>query len=198
MNKNKPDKKNLLLPENMIYMYAHGAFPMADKNDGIEWYLPGTRAILRLDDYNFPRSLRKFMNGSSFQYKYDENTMEVVERCAARERTWISDKLIKAYRGLYEAGHLHSVEVFNDDLLIGGLYGVTFRGAFFGESMFSDISQSSKAALIKLIERLNAKGFSLLDIQFITGHLKMFGAVEISFDKFQEMLISAYLRDVSF
>lgn len=192
------DKRILLEPDNMLFMYARGAFPMADQNGEIDWYMPRTRSIIPLDGYNFPRTLRKFMEKSDFVYEFDLNTIEVVEHCAGRVQTWITPELINAYKGLHELGHLHSVEIYKDGLLVGGLYGVTFRGAFFGESMFSYASQASKAALIKLIKRLRNKGFVLLDIQFVTDHLKMFGAREISFDEFHHKLKEAYKKDVTF
>ncbi|PKL87177.1 MAG: leucyl/phenylalanyl-tRNA--protein transferase [Ignavibacteriae bacterium HGW-Ignavibacteriae-2] len=192
------DKKILLEPENMLHMYARGAFPMADLNGEIDWYMPRTRSIIPLDGYNFPRTLRKFMEKSDFVYEFDLNTIEVVEHCASRQQTWITPELVQAYKGLYSMGNLHSVEIYKDNLLVGGLYGVTYKGAFFGESMFSYVSQASKAALIKLIKRLRKKGFVLLDIQFTTDHLKMFGSKEISFTEFERLLLNAYRKEVSF
>ncbi len=188
----------LLKPGVMIMLYARGAFPMANQNGIIEWYLPETRTIIPLSNYNYPRSLRKFIEHSGLEFKYDFETMEIVKNCANRDETWISDELIKAYEGLLNLGYLHSVGVYLENKLVGGLYGVTFKGAFFGESMFSKISQASKSALIKLIERLNACNFVLLDVQFQTDHLKMFGAVEISFEKYQELLLKAYSIDTQF
>ena len=192
------DRRILLEPENMLTMYARGAFPMADKYGEIDWYLPDTRAIIPLDNYNFPRSLRKFMENAEFNYEYDLNTLGVIRSCAARQQTWITDELIDAYDKLEKKGHVHSVEVYLNDELVGGLYGVTFRGAFFGESMFSFEPQASKAALVKLIERLNEKKFELLDIQFVTEHLAMFGAIEISYEEFIRRLALAYSRPVQF
>ncbi len=187
-----------LKPFNMIELYAQGAFPMADENGELNWYLPRKRAIIPLDNYNIPRSLKQFMKRSDVNILTDSQTMAVVEACAERSPTWISDELIEGYRGLKKLGFLHSVEVYSHGKLIGGLYGVVFRGAFFGESMFSRVSQSSKIALAFLLERLNKKGFVVLDVQFITDHLKMFGAVEISFEKYQSLLIKAYEKNVTF
>ncbi len=191
-------KKELLKPENMIQLYAQGAFPMADDDGNLEWYLPEIRTIIPLDNYNIPRSLRKFMEKSNFEYKIDSKILDVIINCSKRPKTWISEELIEAYKGLIKLGYLHSVEVYQNNELVGGLYGVTYRGAFFGESMFSKVSQASKCALVKLIERLNQKDFVLLDVQFQTDHLKMFGAVEISFEEYTELLLNAYEKKVNF
>lgn len=192
------DKKQFLKPINMLNMYAQGAFPMADETGEIDWYQPKTRTIIPLDNFNIPRTLRKFMDTSDFEYRYDENTMNVVRKCADREKTWITEELIEAYQGIEEIGYLHSVEVFKNNKLVGGLYGVAIGGAFFGESMFTKNTQSSKAALVKLVERLNEKGFVLLDVQFTTPHLEMFGSVEINFEEYNKLLAIAYENDVSF
>jgi len=191
-------KKDLLKPENMIQLYAQGAFPMADDDGNIEWYLPEIRTIIPLDNYNVPRSLRKFMEKSNFEYKIDSKIIDVIINCSKRPKTWISEELIEAYKGLIKLGYLHSLEVYQNNELVGGLYGVTYRGAFFGESMFSKVSQASKCALVKLIEHLNKKEFVLLDVQFQTEHLRMFGAVEISFDEYTELLLRAYEKKVNF
>jgi leucyl/phenylalanyl-tRNA---protein transferase len=199
MNKKQHLKKSdLLKPENMILMYARGAFPMADESGKIDWYLPDTRTIIPLNNFNIPRSLKKFYQNSDFIYRIDSATLDVIHNCADRESTWISQELIEAYKGLIQIGHLHSVEVYKERYLVGGLYGVTYQGAFFGESMFSKVSQASKCALIKLIEHLGEKEFVLLDVQYQTDHLKMFGATEIDFDTFQSILSLSYSVDTSF
>ena len=171
---------------------------MADENGNIDWYQPKTRTIIPLDNYNIPRSLKKFMENSEYIFKYDENVMEVVRQCAKRKETWISPELVEAYKGIHEIGFLHSVEVYQNNKLVGGLYGVTIGGAFFGESMFSKKSQASKTALAKLLERLRKKGFVVLDIQFLTPHLEMFGATEIDFEEYALLLEKAYSKDVRF
>ena len=199
MSKEKnPSKTDLLKPENMVLMYARGAFPMADESGEINWYMPEVRTIIPLDKFNIPRSLKKFLEKSDFEFRYDTDTIKVIENCSQRETTWISLELISADKRLQKLGHLHSVEVFEKKELVGGLYGVTFRGAFFGESMFSNVSQASKCALVKLIERLCEKNFVLLDVQYQTEHLKMFGAVEIPFEEFAGLLINSYEHEVSF
>lgn len=199
MNKdNFFSNKELLLPENMILMYARGAFPMADETGEINWYMPDVRTIIPLNSFNIPRSLKKFLLTTDFEFCYDRNPFEVIRECAKRESTWISNELIEAYKGLYQLGYLHSVEVYQNKVLVGGLYGITFRGAFFGESMFSKVSQASKCALVKLIEQLREKKFVLLDVQYQTAHLKMFGALEIPFDEFSKLLLDSSAKEVMF
>ncbi len=198
-NEKSYNQDELLRPGNMIRLYASGAFPMTDeKTDKINWYMPEIRTIIPLDNFNYPRSLRKFLEKSEFETKYDTNFIKVVEGCADRESTWISDKLIEAYLRLKKLGYIHTVETWENGKLVGGLYGVTFRGAFFGESMFSWKPQASKSALINLLYHLKQKDFVMLDVQFMTEHLKMFGAVEISMDKYNELLYSSYVRGCEF
>ncbi len=191
-------KKDLLKPENMILLYARGAFPMADEDGELNWYMPEVRTIIPLDDFNVPRSLKKYMETADFEYRFDFNTQKVIENCKKREDTWISKELFEAYKGLIKLNHVHSIGVFHENKLVGGLYGVTYKGAFFGESMFSKVSQASKCALVMLLERLGERGFVLLDVQFQTEHLAMFGSREISFEEFQKILLGAYSKDVSF
>lgn len=199
MNDNsKLDPKNLLKPINMVNMYIQGAFPMADDDGKIDWYQPQTRTIIPIDDFNIPRSLKKFMQTSHFEYKIDENTIEVIKNCASRNETWITDELIKAYNGIMNLGFLHSVEVYQNNNLVGGLYGVSFKGAFFGESMFSKVPQASKSALVILLKHLHQNNFTLLDVQYQTDHLKMFGTKEIDFEEYISLLTKAYSKDISF
>lgn len=198
MSNHLPSEEELLKPEYMILMYAHGAFPMADENEKINWYLPEVRTIIPLDNFNFPRSLKKYYYDFGFSYKIDFSTIEVIRNCANRETTWISDELIEGYKGLQNLGHLHSVEVFKENDLVGGLYGISYKGAFFGESMFSKVTQASKCALIKLIEHLRERNFTLLDVQYQTDHLKMFGAVEIEFNDFENRLLQSNSVDTTF
>jgi len=193
------DPKDLLNPENMLRLYASGAFPMADEKTGIiNWYMPDTRTIIPLDNFNIPRSTRKAIEEENFEIKFDIDFERVVEGCADRDSTWISDELIDAYRRLKKRGFIHTVETWKEGKLVGGLYGVTFRGAFFGESMFSKVSQASKAALVALLKHLKEKDFVLLDVQFMTEHLKMFGAIEISFEEYSKLLHRAYAKMCEF
>ena len=195
MTNGKADNKDLLRPDIMIRLYAKGAFPMADeKTRNINWYLPEVRCIIPLNNYNVPRSLKKIITEEDFEFRFDNDFLSVIKNCANREDTWISDDLISAYQKLYKRGHLHTIETWQGNQLVGGLYGVTFRGAFFGESMFSQVSQASKAALAKLLNHLKDNGFVLCDVQYMTEHLKMFGAVEISFAEYNKLLEEAYNR----
>ncbi len=190
---------DLLKPHNMLRLYASGAFPMADVDTGeINWYLPDVRTVIPLDNYNIPRSLKKFISESDFEVRIDSDFLKVVKGCADRDKTWISDRLIKAYQKLKELGHVHTVETWENNKLVGGLYGISYKGAFFGESMFSKIPQASKFALVKLIEHLNANGFAMLDVQYMTEHLRMFGAKEISFSEYDRLLHISYSRDCTF
>jgi leucyl/phenylalanyl-tRNA---protein transferase len=193
------DPEELLKPENMIRLYASGAFPMADEKTGsINWYLPDIRTIIPLDDFNIPRSTKKTIEEKNFEIKFDTDFEGVLEGCADRESTWISEELKSAYRRLKKRGHIHTVETWNNGKLVGGLYGVTFRGAFFGESMFSKVSQASKAALASLLKHLREKEFVLLDVQYMTEHLKMFGAIEISFEEYTKLLHRAFAKASEF
>jgi len=188
-----------LKPGNMLRLYATGAFPMADeKTTVIEWYLPETRCIIPLDKFNIPRSAKKIFDKQNFEIKLDTEIVSVIKGCADREHTWISEKLIEAYKRLIKRGHLHSVGVWKGGFLIGGLFGIAFRGAFFGESMFSKVPQASKAALIFLLNHLGKNNFALLDVQYMTPHLKMFGAIEISLEEYKENLLEAYQRICTF
>ena len=188
-----------LKPGNMLRLYATGAFPMADEKTGaIEWYLPETRCIIPLDKFNIPRSVKKKNDKLNFEIRFDTETVSVIRGCADRDHTWISDRLIEAYKKLIKRGHIHSVETWQDGVLVGGLFGVTFRGAFFGESMFSKVSQASKAALMNLLYHLKENDFALLDVQYMTEHLKMFGAIEIGLDEYKTNLVEAYQRICTF
>ena len=198
-SKERINPEELLKPDNMLRLYASGAFPMADAKTGsINWYLPEIRTIIPLNDYNIPRSAKKVIEEMDFEIKFDTDFEGVVAGCADRESTWISKELIDAYRRLKKRGHIHTVETWKDGKLIGGLYGVTFRGVFFGESMFSKVSQASKAALVALLKHLKEKDFVLLDVQYMTEHLKMFGAVEISFEEYTKLLHKAYVKECTF
>ncbi len=195
----KIEQQDFLKPLNMIRLYSSGAFPMADELTGeISWYMPEIRTIIPLNNYNVPRSLRKEIPRLNFEVRFDFDFLPVVKGCASRKRTWISGELIEAYLRLKNLGHVHTVEAWENNKLVGGLYGITYQGAFFGESMFSRVSQASKFALIKLLERLNEKGFVLLDVQYMTEHLRMFGAKEISFREYNQLLMRANEKDCEF
>jgi leucyl/phenylalanyl-tRNA--protein transferase len=188
-----------LEPQNMIRLYSIGAFPMADDETGeIEWYYPKVRAIIPLNNYNIPRSVKQLIKRKKFDVKFDADPMQVIRNCAKRERTWISKELIEAYERIYKLGYIHSVETYFMNKLVGGLYGVVIKGAFFGESMFSFHENASKVALAHLILHLVERNFKLLDVQILNPHLEMFGAVEISLDEFNELLKEAYQTETTF
>ena len=191
---------SLLEPENMLKLYAMGAFPMADAKDStnVQWYMPETRTIIRFPEFNIPRSLKKHIADTNLEIRFDYNVEQVIHCCADREETWISQKLIRAYRNLIHSGHMHSVEVYQQNEVVGGLYGISYKGAFFGESMFSKKSQASKIALAYLMERLCKRGYVFLDVQYETDHLKMFGIVQIPLSEYKLLLVQAYRKEVSF
>ena len=150
----------------------------------IHWIEPQRRGVLPLDTFHVSRSLRKTMRRGAHEIRVDTAFEQVIRGCAeptpTRPQTWLNGELIRLYVELHRRGHAHSVEVWQADRLVGGLYGLALGGAFFGESMFSRVTDASKIALVDLVERLRAGGFTLLDAQFLTEHLQRFGAVEIS------------------
>ena len=167
-----------ITPALLLRAYASGVFPMADSADAsqIFWVDPRKRGILPLQGFHLSRSLKKRILKGGFQVRIDHAFEAVVEACAGREETWINDTIRDLYIGLHRMGHAHSVEVWIDGQLEGGLYGVRLGGAFFGESMFSNTRDTSKIALAYLVARLKSGGFTLLDTQFTTPHLEALGA----------------------
>jgi leucyl/phenylalanyl-tRNA---protein transferase len=184
----------------LLRAYAAGIFPMAESADSDEvfWVDPEERGILPLDDFHLPRRLRRTLRAAPFEIRCDGDFVAVMRGCAAptplRSKTWINDRLVRLYADLHRRGHAHSVEAWRDGELVGGLYGVTLGGVFFGESMFSRASDASKVALAHLVVRLRRCGFTLLDIQFVTPHLKQFGATTVSRDAYRRMLAAALGR----
>ena len=181
-----------LTPELLVRAYRTGVFPMAERRDGpIFWYAPDPRAAIPLDEFHVPRSLRRTIARGTFEVRVNTAFPAVIRACAARAETWISDEIEGAYTELHRLGFAHSVESWRDGELAGGLYGVALGGAFFGESMFSRATDASKVALVALVERLRARGFTLLDVQFLTPHLARFGAVEIPRREYEHRLTVA-------
>lgn len=172
---------------------------MADSTRGdISWYSPDPRAIIPLNAFRVSRSLRRVMRNRFFETRVDTAFHDVIRGCAARDDTWISDEIINTYVELNKKGFAHSVESWREGELVGGLYGVSLSGAFFGESMFSLVSNASKIALIHLVCVLKERGFRLLDTQFINNHLKQFGAIEVSRHLYLKMLAEALESKVQF
>ncbi len=193
-------EEEYLSPENMIRLYSMGAFPMAESKDSpeVNWYIPKSRAIIPLGNFNIPRSLKKTVRTGTFEIRINDDFDRVIDGCADREETWINSPLKDAYRNLFEMGYLYTYEVFQSDDLLGGLYGICLGGAFFGESMFTKKSQGSKIALTFLINRLIKRGFVLLDVQLMNPHLKMFGAVEVPEDDYNHLLHKALATRTGF
>lgn len=171
-----------LTPELLLHGYSIGIFPMAEHRDDPEifWVDPRRRGVMPLQGFHLSRSLAKAMRRSPFRASVDENFAAVVEGCADRADTWINDEIFSLYNALHQRSHAHSVEIWEDQTLVGGVYGVTLGGAFFGESMFSRRTNASKMALAVLVDRLRRAGFVLFDAQFLTDHLASLGAVEIT------------------
>jgi leucyl/phenylalanyl-tRNA--protein transferase len=188
----------------LIAAYSSGWFPMADDEGEISWYSPDPRGIIPLDTFHVPARLRRVVRGGSFQVAIDSAFEAVIRACADAERgpdengTWISEEIVASYCALHELGHAHSVEAWAGDTLVGGLYGVALGGAFFGESMFHRRTDASKVALVALVERLRARGFALLDTQWVTAHLQQFGAIEIPRPEYLRRLDAALRLRVSF
>ncbi len=193
-----------LTPDLLLRAYAAGIFPMSESRDDDEifWVDPKFRGILPLDTFHVPKSLRKVVRQNKFEIRCNTSFQEVVENCAQvdedRKETWINYKIQDAYCALHERGFAHSVESWSEGKLVGGLYGVSLGGAFFGESMFSTKTNASKVALVHLVVRLKMAGFRLLDTQFVTEHLYQFGAVEIASQDYQAILEDAIQYHVIF
>lgn len=191
-------------PEQLLRAYQAGVFPMAERRDdpSLFWVSPEFRGILPLQGFHLPRRLARTIRSDKFTVKIDTAFGDVMRACAApakdRKESWINDEILSLYASLYEMGRAHSVESWHEGLLIGGLYGVSIGGAFFGESMFSIERDASKVALAHLVARLIAGQFSLLDTQFITDHLAQFGAVQIQRLEYLSLLADAIEKDAEF
>lgn len=189
----------MIEPDLLLAAYAAGYFPMADSRNGnIGWYSPDPRAVIPLDTFKVSRSLRQVLKKNLFGIRINTSFEEVIRKCGERKETWISEEIVQSYLQLHRLGHAHSVESWKDGKLAGGLYGVALGAAFFGESMFSLARDASKAALVHLVERLNKNKFELLDTQFVTAHLKKFGAYEIPRDEYLLRLKEAVHKRRSF
>ena len=188
-------------PDDLIACYRRGVFPMADSREDEFFYLvePKMRGIIPLDALHISKSMQKFQNKTTLKVTFNRNFSAVIDACASNhDGTWISHSIQSLYTLLHMRGDAHSVEVWNQGELVGGLYGVTQGGAFFGESMFSRRTNASKLALIHLVEHLTKRGFILLDTQFLTDHLKSLGAIEIPQVKYLEKLNTALQSEVCF
>lgn len=193
-----------LTPELLLRAYAAGIFPMAqsrhDRN--VFWVDPKMRGILPLDHFHVPHSLRKVVRKGLFEIRFNTAFEQVITFCAqsvkGRRETWINGEIERVYTQLHRMGFVHSVETWIENRLVGGLYGVALGAAFFGESMFSRATDASKVALVYLVERLRAGGFQLLDTQFVTDHLRRFGATEVPVRQYLVMLEDALCHKARF
>jgi leucyl/phenylalanyl-tRNA--protein transferase len=193
-----------ITPEVLLKAYACGIFPMAENVDdpSIYWIEPDQRGIIPLGGFHVPRRLARTVRSDRYCIHIDRDFEAVIDGCAqpaaGRARTWINARIRSLYLKLHDIGHCHSVEAYDGERLVGGLYGVRLGRAFFGESMFHTARDASKVALVHLVARLRAGGFSLLDTQFVTDHLKNFGAAEISRRSYQKMLEQALVGEGDF
>jgi leucyl/phenylalanyl-tRNA--protein transferase len=192
-----------LTPDILIAAYCQGLFPMADDDGEIYWYDPNPRAIIPLDAFHVPRRLARRVRHGGFEIRADTSFRAVMEACAEprpdQPGTWISGEMVDAYAALHRLGFAHSVEVWRDGRLAGGLYGVAIRGLFAGESMFSRETDASKVALVYLVDRLRRGGFVLLDSQYVVGgHMLQFGTVEISRAEYKHRLKQALQVEATF
>lgn len=170
----------LIPPQELLGLYAGGWFPMAMPDGSLRCFSPDPRGIIPLDGFHVPHGSKKILRDPAWEVRQDTAFEEVVRACADRPETWIDEVILQSYLALYALGQAHSVEVWRDGQLAGGLYGVRLGAAFFGESMFSRVPGASKVALSRLVEAMKAGGFQLLDTQWLTPHLATFGAVEIT------------------
>lgn len=185
-------KYNTLRWQQVLNGYAMGIFPMGEEEGSIAWYEASPRAIMPVElpssHIKITRSLKQVLNKNQFKITVDKSFAQVINLCAERETTWINELIKKAYIELFSRGYAHSIEAWSEGELVGGLYGVAYKGAFFGESMFRKVNNASKVCVIKLYEILKQNKFILLDIQMMTSHFESFGAVEISKRAYLEIL----------
>ena len=193
-----------ITPQVLLKAYSCGIFPMAESADdpALYWIEPQHRGILPLTTIHVPRRLARTVRNETYRVSIDTDYDGVIEGCAAervgRRSTWINSRIRLLYQELFRLGHCHTVEVWDGERLVGGLYGVALGGAFFGESMFSYARDASKVALVHLAGRLLAGGFTLLDTQFVTDHLRQFGTVEVDRDEFHRQLDGALKHAADF
>jgi leucyl/phenylalanyl-tRNA--protein transferase len=186
-------------PALVIRAYRDGVFPMALEGGEIGWFSPNPRGVLPLDSFHVPARLARVMRSGRFEVSVDTAFEEVIRACAERdEGTWISEEIIDCYLAIHRLGLAHSVETQAEGRLVGGLYGVHLGGAFFGESMFHRATDASKVALASLVDRLQRRGFRLLDTQWVTPHLEQFGAIEIPRREYLRQLREALALECAF
>lgn len=181
----------MIPPDLLLHAYRSAVFPMAMEDGEIQWFSPDPRAIIPLEDFHVPHGLKRTIKRGDFEVRIDGAFEEVMRACAERDETWINEEIVESYVNLHRLGCAHSVEAWRDGRLAGGLYGVCQGGAFFGESMFHRETDASKVALHALVQRLKARGFTLLDTQWLTPHLRTFGAFEVPRAVYRELLAAS-------
>ena len=195
------DTSGVIPPDLLLRAYATGWFPMAQDavpDATIEWFSPDPRGVLPLDAFRVVRPAGAPRPAGPLRDRREPRLRGVMRACAARDETWINDEIVASYVALHERGFAHSVEAWQDGGLAGGLYGVSLRGAFFGESMFHHVTDASKVALVSLVDRLRSRGYALLDIQWVTPHLAQFGATSISRRRYLRLLDRSLRLDCRF
>lgn len=193
-----------ITPEVLLKAYACGIFPMAESADDptLYWIEPDMRGVIPLDGFHIPSRLARTVRADVFSVVADRDFDAVIDGCAEpkrqRAQTWINTRIRRLYRALFELGHCHTIEAYRDGVLVGGLYGVSLGATFFGESMFHRERDASKVALVHLVARLKTAGYRLLDTQFVTEHLKTFGAIEIPRRDYQRLLARGLAGEAAF
>lgn len=190
--------KKQIEPIDLLHAYCEGLFPMGEEDGSISWYRPRMRGILPVVDFHVPRRFARHLRHCDLEVRWDSAFGAVMRGCADRESTWINEVILEVYEELHRMGFAHSAEVWREERLVGGVYGVAIGGAFFGESMFSREPQASKVALTRLQQRLRDRGFILHDTQWTTPHLAQFGGREIPCADYLELLARAVRMPVSF
>ena len=191
----KPEQIN---PSFLLNAYASGVFPMALDDGEIGWFSPDPRGIIPLDAFHIPHGMKRILQDQPFKIRINSAFEAVMLGCADRDETWINESIIETYVELHQRGNAHSVEAWDSGGLVGGLYGVSIGGAFFGESMFSRKSEASKLCLVHLVDRMRERGFQLLDTQWTNPHLEKFGAIDVPKSDYLGLLEKALQLDVTF
>ena len=181
---------NMIPPELLLDFYRKGIFPMAVDGE-VRLFSPNPRGIIPLDGFRIPHGTRKTLKDPAWELKLNTAFREVMLGCAERDETWIDEGIFQSYTALHDLGHAHSIDIWRDGLLAGGLYGVQIGGVFFGESMFHRVPGAAKVAICRLVEMMRAGGFLLLDTQWVTSHLEKFGAKEIARSEYLDLLNAA-------
>jgi len=197
---NKENQPRIVPPELLLQAYAQGVFPMAESRDDpeINWYSARRRGIIPLDEFRVSKKVRRLIRNKPYRWSANRDFRSVIEGCADRESTWISDRIIASFEALHKLGHAHSVEIWQDDRLVAGVYGASLRAAFFAESMFQRAPEMAKVALWHCHKILVDGGFRLWDVQFHTAHLARFGCREISAKEYRRLLARALRQNADF